>query len=949
MNIAIQNQNNRAEAVGCGERTERGRAAHAADKPSSAGSRSENVSFTKGDEVFSVFGSPEDQRDGNKGKTLTELQQEASCADVGVSQDYMTVMSNTMSEEDYRELSREGFHFASMDPEEAVTIVDKIKAELARSGKHIAGYTDDLDMETLAAAVGSESLARALSESFREADIPLTEENIAAVEKAWNMASELEPPTEGAYQYMVDNEMEPEVWNFYLAENSGADTAKSGGNVSRKDMDYLSDENMLRQIDQVLEQAGYEPDGENRQAAQWLLERRLPLTAENLGRLKDLREVQMPVTEERFAAAAAEAVASGKDPVYADLSKNGGTGGTVYEKAVEVLDYYKARYEAQERPEFASTAEAQKWLSDQGNLTARKHLEEIRLRMTAEVNVRLLKSGFAIDTAPMEELIAALREAEKAVAESYFPADAEAVSKYESWNQTNDVLRELPGLPAQLLGIVRIYEADGENATILEHFHAQGVALQQTYERAGESYESLMTAPRPDLGDSIRKAFGNVEELVRELGLEPTEANCRAVRILGYNHMDITGENIDRVKDADAQVRTLIEKMTPAATLQMIRDGINPLEQSFEQLNEYFDSLPPDFQEQAESYSRYLYGLEQNKQITEQERETYIGVYRLLHQIERKDGAAVGAVLNTQSELQFANLLSAVRSGNFRHMDVRATDELGVLRELVRTAENKSITEQIEAGYRKEQLEELRRVTETEQAAVAMLERGELPATAENLLAAQELAEDARNPFKALRRKAEELWEQLSDKESFQTEYDETVSKMQAETEELVFHAAETSLDVRALQMNHRQLSIMGSLARNEEYVLSMYVGDELAAVHLTLERGGAQKGGISIAVDFGENSHIEAKLQVKNGRVDGFLLGKTPQEVTKLQEASDIFYNLLNENASIDLEAVKLPVVSRGNINVTGTSESNSQGEAASPDNGTLYRVAKLFLQAIK
>ncbi len=489
----------------------------------------------------------------------------------------------------------------------------------------------------------------------------------------------------------------------------------------------------------------------------------------------------------------------------------------------------------------------------------------------------------------------------------------------------------------------------------MEGLDAEGTALQQTYEKAGESYESLMTVPRPDLGDSMHKAFGNVEELVRELGLEPTEENCRAVRILGYNHMEITEENIERVKEADAQVRNLIEKMTPAATLQMIRDGVNPLEQSFAQLNEYFDNLPPSFQEQAESYSRYLYGLEQNKQITEQERESYIGVYRLLHQIERRDGAAVGSVLNTQSELRFANILSAVRSGDCGHMDVQATDELGVLCECVTDLENNSITEQIQAGYEKEQLAQIRRVTETEQAAVAMLERGDMPATAENLLAAQELVEDARNPFKALRRKAEELWEQLSDKESFQAEYEETVAEMQSETEEQVFNAAETSLDVRALQMNHRQLSIMGSLSRNEEYVLSMYVGDELAAVHLTLERGGAEKGGISIAVDFGENSHIEARLQVKNGRVDGFLLGKTSEEVTKLQEASDIFYNLLNENASLDLEAVKLPVVSRGNINVTGTSENSSQGEVTSQekrsslDNGTLYRVAKLFLQAIK
>ena len=79
-----------------------------------------------------------------KGKSLIELQQEAANTDVAVQQDYMTLMSNSMSEEDYAKLQEEGFDFGSMDPEEAVTIVDKIKAELARSGQHIAGYTDDL-------------------------------------------------------------------------------------------------------------------------------------------------------------------------------------------------------------------------------------------------------------------------------------------------------------------------------------------------------------------------------------------------------------------------------------------------------------------------------------------------------------------------------------------------------------------------------------------------------------------------------------------------------------------------------------------------------------------------------------------------------------------------------------------------------------------------------------
>ena len=109
-----------------------------------------------------------------------------------------------------------------MDQDTAVTIVDKIKAELVRSGQQIAGYTDDIDMDTLAAAVGSDTLARSIEEQFRSADLPLTQENINELKNAWDMAASLKEPEEGAVSYLVDNGLEPEIWNLYVAENSGA-------------------------------------------------------------------------------------------------------------------------------------------------------------------------------------------------------------------------------------------------------------------------------------------------------------------------------------------------------------------------------------------------------------------------------------------------------------------------------------------------------------------------------------------------------------------------------------------------------------------------------------------------------------------------------------------------------------------------------------------------------
>ena len=897
---------------------------------------------------------PVGNEENNKGKSLIELQQDAGNTNVALQQDYMTLLSHTMSQEDYAKACEDGFDPRELDQDTAVTIVDRIKAELVRSGQNIAGYTDDIDLDTLAAAVGSDTLAQSIEEQFRAADIPLTPANVDELKTAWELASSLQQPQEGEVGYLVDNGLEPEIWNLYVAENSGAKVQQNTVPQELQD-----------QMDKVITDAGLPVNDENRQKAQWLVGAGLPLTTDTLQQLAELDTIDYPVSEDAFAQAAASALAEGKSPVHANLARQE----NIYEKATEMVQ------------DWFSDA---KWDVTAENLAARKQLEEIRLRMTAEVNVKLLQSDFSIDTAPMEQLIEALRRAEAEVADKYFPNDTDAVAKYETYTQTVQVTNELPGLPVSVLGPYSL-EQKVSQETVAE-FHSEGKALQTAYTEANERYETLMTAPRRDLGDSIRKAFSNVDDILTDMSLDKTPENQRAVRILAYNRMEITAENIERVKEADKQVTAVVEKLTPKNVLQMIRDGVNPLEKTFGELESYFAENPQSYEEEAENYSRFLYQLEQQKDITENERKAYIGIYRMVHQIEREDGAAVGAVVNAGAELQFSTLLAAARSRRTSHMDWKVSDDTGLTQE-VRLSEN-NISEQISVGmakeiltdvsedtesrdaYYQECLRQMREAVETEPGAAQMLERGEVNTNTSNLLAAQALLEDPAELFSDLQRyrkkynkekeipvaatgeepagaEASELWEQL-DQQNFADDYRTMLQDALQETETISLEQAESHLDVKQLQLVHKQIRLAENLQNRQEYFLPMYLGDRLAGVHLTMQQGSGETSAVDIRVDAGDEQ-LEAHLQVNGEHIEGYLVGNTSEEVTKLEKTSDIFLEWIQTDTSADWKAEKLPIVSSRDMTRMAAGETKNADTIESRiDTEQLYRLAKGFLQAV-
>lgn len=327
-------------------------------------------------------------------------------------------------------------------------------------------------------------------------------------------------------------------------------------------------------------------------------------------------------------------------------------------------------------------------------ITARRQLEETRMSMTIEASYKMLKNGISVDTSPMEELIRQLKEIENNFYKNLLKeGGVEATQANVSlFAETTARLEELKEMPAYALG------ARNMQISTLEELHQEGSAMQQNFQQANERYETMQTEVRKDLGDSIQKAFQNVDDILEDIGQEISPANERAVRILGYNRIEITPENIAKMKAVDQQVQTAFHNLTPSVVREFISRGINPLDLDISELNQQAEQIRTELHLDApeEKYSEYLFKLEQNHDITQEERNSYIGIYRLMNHIVQSDGAAVGALVEQGAEITMRNLLSAVRTQRRGELDITVDNSFG---EMESGGYLDSITEQIESGY----------------------------------------------------------------------------------------------------------------------------------------------------------------------------------------------------------------------------------------------------------
>lgn len=958
----------------------------------------------------------------------------------------MIVTASTTTSDDYKAAKDDGYDVI-------VTETDKIKAVLAKAGVDISIYGDDLSREQLTDITGSQTEAAMLVNQMKAYDIPATDDNIKAGTDAIDRAKSLTNISNETKAYLVRNNMNPTVSNVYKATYSSSqvqnykqkvgitDNVKQlyddnqygdkGAGSQGKISDELFEE-LKPQLKQILEEAHIDSSDENLNQCRWLIDEDIAVTPDNVllaNQIDGITAAGENVSSDFYARAVTEALAMGKKAADATMSQDGLTF-DMAKKACDVLGEATAEdivtlesdnmpvtienlsklIAVRDKDSAASQASANKAADNQITdsrearlVTAQRKLEEARLSMTAEANLSLIKKGVSIDTEPIERVVELLKQQENKYYGALFGESSVEASddRVRMYNNVCDIFNQMKQQPAYVLTL------ESADDTVYELYTA-GKAMKQSLEAAASGYETLMTSPRADMGDSMSKAFQNVDDILKELQIDTSESNRRAVRILAYNSTDITEENIKQIKSVDEQVQRAFSDMTPAVTIEMIKRGISPLDMSMSDISDTarrIKSENPD--ERDEKFSEFLWKLEKKNEISEEERDSYIGIYRLISQVEQSDGAVIGSLVNQGADITMKNLLTAVRVRGKSAMDYKVDDTFaGVdsvssgikidsqiesayhtnclrdvldtlspekmefvqydswldmtpeqLRQAVYEAnEDNALSEQ----YATEQLRQFNHAVSVPENVYAFLEKYDVKTTAVNLMAASRLM---KNPSEAVRN----LWER-GDSATARALLDETLRRFSesvknpkelAQAQETLADTAEHvmdsmiiedrhtgSIDIRQMKLLCSQLRIASNMSRQENYIVPIETADGVTGMKLSIVRGEDKKGLVDIFLEDKKCGRVAAYFEAKENSVSAMIV--TDDEQTKKLFEDNI--TMFEAGISDGEQRVRIDVALEHDISAKESKMSDNETEkqldgSESVQTTRLYHIAEQFI----
>lgn len=862
---------------------------------------------------------------------------------------------------------------------------------------------------------------------------PVVEDNLAAD----TVMQEKEPVTDEQLIYMIKNNMDLTIENLYTARNSVNEQSPS----QELPLNNQVWNDIYPQVSGIIEAAGMTVSEQSLSAAQFMLRHELPITVDSLRLYMAVHSLnQRGLQVEQAEANINEQIALGNPPEQARIN-----GSTLREKAETLIEKVQnitmqsvdnavkqgkpltisylynnsmrnvgtKRMEKQvntgvEGASLSLSGAARTGYQPEGTgislsanpkaVSVRRQLEEIRLAMTMEASVRLVKQDINIDARPLSQVVEALRQQENNYYEKVVSAHdlhdiPEDIDLLKETLKETDALKNLPEYalgemvkrPAITVGV--LYESATQIKNVL----------------AGKAYETMMTRPRGDMGDTITEAFQNVDAILEDMNMDRNEENQRAIRILAYNEMDLNEINITSVKSADAKVQQMFETLTPQIVLNLIRENKNPLNMTIDGLNE-------EIMQQKEilgitdeqRFSEFLYQMDKTNGISNEERKSFIGIYRLLDKVEKSHGKDIGAVVRNGQEITLNNLFAADKSRKAQGINVAVDDTFGervnvqsddnsILNQ-IETAYNQTLTGSILRHVRPETLKSLEgldyqnmtfeelnaiikagdnglgqaelteEIRETVQEALSyeeevamMLEANDMPKTATNILAAYQVMYGENGIYGMIRSIKNSL---PREKRAQITERENNILETLESKDDVVYglenirlglsaavHDKEadgtiTAMDIQALKYINAGMPIAMRAVEQDVFQIPLVVGDEVSIMKVSILQDGSKAGEITASMDTPRYGSLEAYIHVEGNQIEGYVVTEEESGQKEL-EANELTLRSVFAKAGMEVKDLRLD----GTKPVQYGSELSKEEVSVSK----LYKVAKQLLTAIK
>ncbi len=934
-------------------------------------------------------------------------------------QESLNNVSGRMTEEDMAALQKEGFSVGEMTVEQLEAAMERIKMQkemtAAAVENQVQQIVDDRAaiLQQAVKMLAGNPKAEMIAEKLLKANIPVTQANLdkiaVAMEKA-NGGVKLSP---SECEYMVRNKLVPTLENVAMAKSAAQTYSKKEHTLTPEAWAQLEPK-----VTHMLFQAGLRANNDMINAAQTFIKKDIPLTVDNLKSYSLLAGIKL--SEEDVLTKAVDALSVGQDPKNANLlSSTAKEVRQILHKTGKVtgqaVDYAAAKKSAElpgvegdkidltlgdltEAQELLDGGEetylqnfAESGAAQAASIRARRQLEEIRAMMTYEAGYRLAKEGIRIDTVSMSKLIDNLKTLENRFFSSFFTQAgiSQSAEGMELLKDTSRKLEEIKNMPAPLI----VDTMDTGSKITLNELHQTGMN-NLAMRRYAESVESVMTSPNKQFGDHIQKAFGNVDSLLQNIGMAANAENRRAVRMLGYNSVEVTAENVEKVSQYDAKLQEVLKELHPAVTVRMLRDGINPLEQSIDDLSSKIAQIKQEEGITTEdNYSIFLINLDHKKEISPEERQAYIGVYRALHQLDGSEEQAIGGVYKSGQELTLQNLLTAVRSGRAQGMNTLINE---TFRTAAGAATDKSLIEdQINAGLMgaklgkgaealnnlaekvdntisecskptaetaREELTTVRTLATEGQNATRFLEDYSILSTVENLEAAKNLLANDMTIFKEWKRfkfmasgeepELPDFTEYLDDKKSMQAAYKKFVDEAGELKAKMMQDPVMTKQDTRSIKKMHVGIRFMHRLCKREYYQIPVDTGTDIVNMNVTILEKGEEKAKVMVNIPTMSLGRISCEATIQDNKLKCFISSDTKEGTQALKDRQmNLFATLAQNHIEIGsiyygTEEVRPDTYS---YQTEGIYKDAQGSEESDTDNSRLYRIAKSLVVHVR